>query len=111
MRVDQFDKVVERWSKHILSGPLEEYTLEIEPEISEDLAAIALYLDSKTVKASGEIEEFYEGYRRAAVDILSFIGVELAQDDENKVIKIIQSANNADLQEELMQHIWGDQQE
>ena len=109
MRVDQYDKVVEMWSNHILKGPLEEYELEIEPEISKDLAAIALYLDSKTVRASGEVEEFYEGYKRAAVDLLAFIGVELAQDDENKVIKVFKSSNTAELQEQLKEHIWGDQ--
>ena len=108
MRVDEFEKVIEKWKGYILRGPLEDYTLEIDPAISDELAAIALFLDIQTVRASGEIEEFYEGYRKAATDILEFIGVHLAQDDEMKIVRINISPNNADLQEQLKQHIWGE---
>jgi hypothetical protein len=107
MRVDEFDKVVDQWKNYIFRGPLEEYSLEIDPDISNDIAAIALYLDQKTVKASGEIEEFYDGYRSAANDILELIGVCLEQDDENKVVKVAIAPNNSSLQEELQKHIWG----
>jgi len=107
MRVDEFDKVVDQWKNYIFRGPLEEYSLEIDPDISNDNAAIALYLDQKTVKASGEIEEFYDGYRSAANDILELIGVCLEQDDENKVVKVAIAPNNSSLQEELQKHIWG----
>lgn len=107
MRVDEFDKVVDKWKNYIFRGPLEEYSLEIDPDISNDIAAIALYLDQKTVKASGEIEEFYDGYRSAANDILELIGVCLEQDDENKVVKVAIAPNNSSLQEELQKHIWG----
>jgi len=107
MRVDEFDKVVDQWKSYIFRGPLEEYSLEIDPDISKDIAAIALYLDQKTVKASGEIEEFYDGYRSAANDILELIGICLEQDDENKVVKVAIAPNNSSLQEELQKHIWG----
>lgn len=107
MRVDEFDKVIEKWKNYILRGPLEGYTLEVDPDISNDIAGIALYLDHQTVRASGEIEEFYEGYRKAATDILEFIGVHLEQDDQNKIIRIAVSPNNSALQEELKKHIWG----
>ena len=108
MRADDLEKVIEKWKGYILKGPLEDYTLEIEPGISDELAAIALFLDIQTVRASGEIEEFYEGYRKASTDVLEFIGVHLAQDDEMKIVRIGISPNNADLQEQLKQHIWGD---
>jgi len=107
MRVDEFDKVIEQWKNYIFRGPLEDYSLEIDPDISNDIAAIALYLDQKTVKASGEIEEFYEGYKRAAGDILELVGVFLEQDDENKVVRVSIAPNNSSLQEELQKHIWG----
>jgi len=108
MRVDEFDKVVDKWKNYILRGPLEGYTLEIDPELSRDIVAIALFLDQKTVKASGEVEEFYEGYRRASTDILEFVGVSLEQDDGNKIVKISVAPNNSALQEELQKHIWGE---
>ena len=108
MRVDEFDKVVDKWKNYILRGPLEDYTLEIDPEISRDIAAIALFLDQKTVKASGEVEEFYEGYKTASTDILQLVGVSLEQDDGNKIIRISVATDNAALQEELQKHIWGE---
>jgi len=108
MRVDEFEKIVERWKNYILRGPLEDYTLEIDPAISNELAAITLFLDINTVRASGEVEEFYEGYRKASTDVLEFMGIHLTQDDEMKIVKIDTSSNNADLQEQLKQHIWGE---
>ncbi len=108
MRVDEYDKVFEKWSSYILRGPLEGYKLEIDPSISRQLASIALFLDMQTVRASGDVEEFYEGYRKASTDILEFIGVNLTQDDEMKIVRIDVSANNADLQEQLKNHIWGE---
>lgn len=107
MKIEDYDKVVNYWKQYILTGPLNEYDLVIEPEIHEHFAAIALFLDTKTVRASGETEAFYEGYRQAATDILNFIGVELAQDDEKKVITIFSSTSPADVQEQLKNHIWG----
>ena len=107
MDVTTLDTVIEMYTNHILQGELEGFKIDISPEIKDELAAIALYLDSKTVKASGEIEEFYEGYKRAAFDILSFMGVEFYEDRENKLIKIMKSDYNFQLQEELKKNIWG----
>ena len=107
MTSEQYEKVVDQWKQYIFRGPLEDYSLEIDPSISNDIAAIALYLDQKTVKASGEVEEYYEGYRTAASDILQLVGVCLEQDDENKVVKVSVSPYDSSLQEELQKHIWG----
>lgn len=107
MRVDDFDKIVDMWSKHLLIGYLDGYTLEIEDDVPKDFAALALYLDSATVKASGEAIDFYEGYKRAASDVLNLIGVEMAQDDEMKLIIMRRAPIKEDKEEELKQHIWG----
>ena len=107
MTEEQYEKIVDQWKHYIFRGPLEDYSLEIDPSISNDIAAIALYLDQKTVKASGEVEEYYEGYRTAASDILQLVGVCLEQDDENKVVKVSVSPYDSSLQEELQKHIWG----
>ena len=74
MKKEDIDKVIDAWKNHLLVGPLEGYQLEISDDVPEAFAAVALYLDSKTVRASGEVEEFYEGYRQAAVDVLNLIG-------------------------------------
>lgn len=107
MNAEQLDKVIEMWSEHILNGPLEDFSIDIEPEVKNEFAAIALYMDSKTVRASGEVEEFYEGYKQAATDILMFIGIEISEDQENKTVKISKSTHNFEKQQELMDHIWG----
>lgn len=107
MHKDEIEKVIEAWRNHLLVGPLEGYELEIDDKIPRAFAAIALYLDSKTVKAAGEIEEFYEGYRQAAVDILNLIGVEISQDDQMKVISLYKKESADSKQEELKKHIWG----
>ena len=52
------DAVIEMYTNHLLQGELEGFQIEIAPEIKDEIAAIALFLDSKTVRASGEIEEF-----------------------------------------------------
>ena len=107
MNQEDIDRIIEAWKSHLLVGPLEGYQLEIADDVPEAFAALALYLDSKTVRASGEIEEFYEGYRQAAVDVLNLIGVEIAQDDQMKVISLFRKETGDDKQEELKKHIWG----
>lgn len=107
MDVNTLDSVIEMYRNHLFKGDLEGFRLEIDPAVNDQLAAIALYLDSKTVRASGEIEEFYEGYKRAAFDVLSFMGVEFFEDRENKLIRINKSKYDAGLQEELKKNIWG----
>ncbi len=107
MDVHTLNAVIEMYTNHLLQGELEGFQIEISPEIKDEIAAIALYLDSKTVRASGEIEEFYEGYKRAAFDVLTFMGVEFFEDRENKLIRIMKSNYDSSLQEELKKNIWG----
>jgi hypothetical protein len=107
MRVEEFEKIVEMWRNHILVDALEGYALEIDEDVPKEFAAIALYLDSATVRAAGEVVEYYDGYRQAASDILSLIGVEMIQDDQMRVIYIKRSSAKLDKQEELKKYIWG----
>ncbi|HXG31069.1 MAG TPA: hypothetical protein VNK81_05440 [Thermodesulfobacteriota bacterium] len=107
MRVEEFEKIVEMWSNHILVDALHGYRLEIDEDVPREFAAIALYLDSATVRAAGEVLEYYNGYRQAASDILNLIGVEMVQDDEMRMIQIKRKAIQEDKQETLKKYIWG----
>lgn len=107
MKVEELEKIVEMWKSHILVEVLGGYSLEIEEDVPKEFAAIALYLDSSTVRAAGESTEYYDGYRKASADILSLIGVEMIQDDEMKTIYIRRKAVEEDKQEILKQYIWG----
>ncbi len=107
MKKEEIEKVIQAWKNHLLVDQLEGYQLEIAEDVPLEFAAIALYLDSKTVRAAGEVEEFYEGYRQAAVDVLNLIGVEIAQDDQLRVISLFRKVSGDSKQEELIKHIWG----
>lgn len=107
MKVKDFDKIVEAWKSHILVDTLWGYSLEIDEDVPREFAAIALYLDSSTVRAAGETTEFYDGYRKASTDIFELIGIEMVQDDEMKIILIRRKIVEEDKQEMLKQHIWG----
>jgi hypothetical protein len=58
------------------------------------------------VRAAGEVVDYYEGYKRAATDILSLIGVEMVQDDHMKLIQVKRSFVKEDKQELLKKYIW-----
>lgn len=108
MTEEQFTKAVERWKNFILNGPLAEYTLEISPEIPKEFAAVALFLDIHTVRASGNEEKFYEGYREASADILKFMGIEMFQDDNKKKIALLPSSRDPEAQARLARSMWGE---
>ena len=106
MKVEEFEKIKEMWKGYILVDGLEGYDLKIDDDVPESFAAIALYLDSLTVRAAGDTHEFYEGYRKAATDILNLIGVEILEDNGLKQILIKRKAIEEDKQEVLKKYIW-----
>ena len=107
MTNEDIDRIIDSWKNHLATGGMEDFKLEIEHDVPREFAAIALYLDSKTVKASGENEEYYEGYRQASMDVLNVIGVQMAQDDQTKTITLFRKESDDAKQEELKKHIWG----
>ncbi|QMU56599.1 MAG: hypothetical protein GKS04_05640 [Candidatus Mycalebacterium zealandia] len=108
MTEEQFNKAVEKWKNFILKGPLAEYTLEIDPKILKEFAAVALFLDIQTIRASGNEEKFYEGYREASSDILKFMGIEMFQDDNKKKIALVPSSYDPEARTRLARSMWGD---
>jgi hypothetical protein len=107
MTNEEIEKIIESWKNHLATGGMEDYKLEIEDNVPKEFAAIALYLDSKTVKASGANENYYEGYRQASIDVLNVIGVQMAQDDQTRIITLFRKESDDAKQEELKKHIWG----
>ena len=107
MNKETVDKVISAWRNHLLQGELQDYQLEIDDNVPIEFAALALHLDSRTVKASGKEEEYYEGFRDAAVEVLTLLRVEIVQDDQFKVISLLRKELQDDKQEELKEHIWG----
>lgn len=107
MNQETIDKIINAWKNHLLQGELQDYQLEIDDKVPVEFVALALHLDSRTVKASGKQEEYYEGYRDAAIEMLTLLQVEIVQDDQLKVIALLHKQMDDDKQEELAQHIWG----
>lgn len=108
MRIEKYDEIEEKWSDTICSGDLEGYKVTIDDDVKKDYARIAMFLDYMTVKASGHVMDYYDGYKQAASDILGLIGIYMIQDDERKIINIKYQAPDDDVQERLKEHIWGD---
>ncbi|HEX3036440.1 MAG TPA: hypothetical protein VHT73_15190 [Thermodesulfobacteriota bacterium] len=107
METEEFERIVETWRNYILVDALEGYQLEIDEDVPKEFAAIALYLDSATVRKAGDLEDFYQGYKQAATDVLNLIGVEMVQDDMMKVILIKRKISEEVKQEKLKEYIWG----
>ena len=107
MKKEIVDRVINSWKSFLLQGDLEDYQLEIDERVPIKFAAVALYLDLRTVKASTKEEEYYEGFKDAAVEVLNLLQIEIAQDDQLKVISLYLKEVADDKQEELKQHIWG----
>ena len=107
MKQETIDRVINAWKSHLFQGELQDYQLEIDDNVPLAFAAIALHLDARTIKASGKEEEYYEGFREAAIEVLSLIEVEIAQDDQLKVISLYHKESDNGKQDELAQHIWG----
>jgi len=107
MKVDEFEKIIESWRSYILVDALQDYSLEIDEDVPKEFAAIALYLDTTTVRAAGETTEYYDGYRRAATDVLNLLGLQMVQDDEMRIIHIKRRGSEEDKEELLKQYIWG----
>ena len=107
MKEESIERIINAWKSYLLQGDLSDYQLEIDEKIPTEFAAIALHLDSRTVKASGKEEAYYEGFRDAAIEVLTLLQVEIVQDDQFKVISLVHRDMEDDKQEELKQHIWG----
>ena len=109
MRIENSEEILNKWKGSILAGDLEDYTLKIDDDVKEDLGLIAMFLDYMTIKASGNVMDYYEGYKQAASDILELTGIYLVQDDQNKLINVKYQPPDDDIQEQLKKHIWGDE--
>src|SRR3970040_3184491 len=96
MKVDEFEKIIESWRSYILVDALQDYSLEIDEDVPKEFAAIALYLDTTTVRAAGETTEYYDGYRKAATDVLNLLGLQMVQDDEMRIIHIKRRGSEED---------------
>jgi translation initiation factor 2 beta subunit (eIF-2beta)/eIF-5 len=108
LTIENLDEVIKSWKDYILKDELGDYKLNIDEDVPKELAAITLFLDLSTVKASGETKEHYEGYAHAAQDLLRFMGIELYQDDSSKTIYLKRSFAYKEIQETLKEFLWGE---
>ncbi|MDG2006376.1 MAG: hypothetical protein P8J38_03675, partial [Thermodesulfobacteriota bacteirum] len=85
----------------------EDWTVEISPEIKEDFATIALFLDYKTAKSSGEEKEVFEGMKKASLIMLDFLEVQIIDNPEEKKIQLLRKESTRIRDEKLAKEIWG----
>lgn len=101
------NRVLEEWSKIFLVDNYKDWTVEISPEIKDDFATIALFLDYKTAKSSGEEKEVYEGIKKASLIILDFLEIQIVDNPEEKKIQLIHKESSRIRDEKLAKEIWG----
>ena len=100
-------RVLDEWSKKFLVNEYEDWTVEISPEIKEDFATIALFLDYKTAKSSGEEKEVFEGMKKASLIMLDFLEVQIVDNPEDKKIQLVRKESSRVRDEKLAKEIWG----
>jgi len=100
-------RVLDEWSKIFLVNDYEDWTVEVSPEIKEDFVTIALFLDYKTAKSSGEEKEVYEGIKKASLIILDFLEVQIVDNPEEKKIQLVRKESSRVRDEKLAKEIWG----
>ena len=102
-----FDEILAEWSKVYLVGDYADWKIEIDDNINKDHAAIALFLDNKTAKASGESTDFYEGFKKASLQVLDLLEILIAEEPEQKIIKITSKESTRVRDQKLAKEIWG----
>ncbi len=109
MKKSDIEDIIKTWRREILIGDIQDYSLEIDEEVPEEHAAIALHLDYSTVRATGEGQDFYEGYEAAAKEVLKLLSIELLQDDQRKVVMVRKKEETKEVEERLERlkdYIW-----
>ena len=107
MSILDFDQILDEWSKVYLIGDYEGWEIKIDDDINRDFAAIALFLDNKTAKASGESTDYYEGFKKASLQVLDFLEIVIAEEPEEKIIKIMKKESSRVRDQKLAKEIWG----
>ncbi|MFL2631164.1 MAG: hypothetical protein ACJ0OP_05355 [Thermodesulfobacteriota bacterium] len=102
-----FEEVLQDWSKVFLRNEYEEWTVKIDPEIESDFACIALFMDYKTAKSSGEEKEVFEGMKKASLIILDFLEIQIVDNPEEKQIQLIKKESTRVRDKKLAKEIWG----
>ena len=102
-----FNQILDEWSKVYLIGDYEGWEIKIDDDINRDFAAIALFLDNKTAKASGESTDYYEGFKKASLQVLDFLEIVIAEEPEEKIIKIMKKESSRVRDQKLAKEIWG----
>ena len=82
--------VLEQWKKLYLVDAYEDWDVEVSPDVKQDFATIALFLDFKTSKSSGEEKEIFEGIKKASLIILDFLEIQIIDNpDVNEGSKFV----------------------
>jgi|TARA_B110000438_G_C15461899_1_gene499265 hypothetical protein len=99
--------VLEQWKKLYLVDAYEDWDVEVSPDVKQDFATIALFLDFKTSKSSGEEKEIFEGIKKASLIILDFLEIQIIDNPEEKKIQLIKKESSRVRDEKLAKEIWG----
>ncbi|MEE2701697.1 MAG: hypothetical protein VYB18_01465 [Thermodesulfobacteriota bacterium] len=102
-----YEEILAEWSKVYLKDAYADWSIEVDPSIDKDFAAIALFIDYRTAKSAGETTDIHQGFKKASLLILDLLEIQIVDDPENKIIRLTGKQSDRIRDKELAKEIWG----
>lgn len=102
-----YEEILAEWSKVYLKDAYADWSIEVDPSIDKDFAAIALFIDYRTAKSAGETTDIHQGFKKASLLILDLLEIQIVDDPENKTIRLTGKQSDRIRDKELAKEIWG----
>ena len=99
--------ILAEWSKIYLVGDFSDWSIDIDLSINLDFATIALFLDYRTAKASGETTDVYGGFKKASLLVLDLLEIQIIEEPEAKTIRLVKKESSRIKDKKLAEEIWG----
>ena len=102
-----YEEILAEWSKAYLKDAYADWSVEVDPSINKDFAAIALFIDYRTAKSAGETADIYQGFKKASLLILDLLEIQIVDEPKNKIIRLVQKQSDRIRDKKLAKEIWG----
>ena len=102
-----YEEILAEWSKVYLKDGYADWSIEVDPSIDKDFAAIALFIDYRTAKSAGETTDIHQGFKKASLLILDLLEIQIIDDPESKTIRLTGKQSDRIRDKKLAKEIWG----
>ncbi|MBT89396.1 MAG: hypothetical protein CMN79_02750 [Spirochaetales bacterium] len=102
-----YEEILAEWSKVYLKDAYADWSVEVDPSIDKNFAAIALFIDYRTAKSAGETADIHQGFKKASLLILDLLEIQIVDEPNNKIIRLVQKQSDRIRDKKLAKEIWG----